>query len=177
MIHLRELRPDDAPLMLEWMHDPSVQKGLRKDMLHMTLEQAESFCKNAKLPAQPAQGDSVHFAIADEQDEYLGTISLKNLDFENRHAEYAITIRSKMHNKGIGTQATRLLFEKAFGDYSLHKVYLEVLDSNPGAIHMYEKSGFQYTGEFREHLFLRGEYQTLKLYEILDRDYLAKYKI
>jgi len=40
---------------------------------------------------------------------------------------------------------------------------------------MYERIGFVYEGAFRKHLFLRGEYKTLKWYSILREEYLAKY--
>ena len=87
MIKLRELRPEDAPLMLEWMHDQDTQKSFKKDMLSTSLEQAIEFCEDAVIPDVIHTGDNLHFAIVDDKDEYLGTISLKNMDLDALMAE------------------------------------------------------------------------------------------
>lgn len=171
MIFLRELQKKDAPLMLEWMHDLETQKNFKKDMLNMTLADAEAFCKSAQISENPINGQSLHFAIVDEKDEYLGTISLKEFDQNSKSAEYAISVRRKARGKGIAKQSTVLLLKKAFDEYGLHRVYLNVLADNTAAIRLYEKCGFRFEGEFREHLILEGRYVNLKWYGLLDNEF------
>ena len=171
MIALRELKIKDAPLMLEWMHDPKIQKSFKKDMLGAKLEDTEKFIESASVSKELSTGDSVHMAIVDENDEYLGTISLKDIDFDNKTAEYAITTRAKVHGKGVAFKATGLILEKAFEELGLHRVYLNVFSNNVAAIKLYEKSGFKFEGEFRNHLIINGEYMNWKWYGILDSEY------
>ncbi len=172
MIVLRKLEEKDAKYMLEWMHDPEIQKSFRKDMSSITQEQACLFCKEAGAQDKLEDGVSLHFAIVDNSDdEYLGTISLKNVDLTNQNAEYAIVTRKKAHGKGVAYQATLLLLEKAFAEYQLHRVYLNVLSYNKAAISLYKKCGFQFEGEFRHHLCINGEYADLHWYGILQSDY------
>jgi len=171
MISLRGLKRKDAPLMLEWMHDPDIQKGFKKNMLGASLDDAERFCLNSELSSSLQDGDSIHFAITDENDEYLGTVSLKELDFENKSAEYAIILRKKAQGKGVAYEATGLVLRKAFYEYDLHRVYLNVLADNSSAIRLYERCGFKYEGEFREHLFLNGRYVNWKWYGILKGEF------
>lgn len=171
MILLRELKEEDAPLMLEWMHDVDIQKGFRKNMMDMTIETAKSFCQNAKFSHNLLSGESLHFAIVDEKDEYLGTISLKNVDLFNKTAEYAIVVRKKTQGKKVAKTATMLLLKKAFYDYKLHKVYLSVLHYNIAAIHLYKSCGFVYEGRAREHILINGKYETLEWYSILDYEF------
>ena len=171
MIFLRELKETDAELMLEWMHDSEVQKGFRKNMLAATLEDAKSFCRKSKIPDKVSQGESLHFAISDENDEYLGTISLKNIDLESMTAEYAITTRRRVSGQGIGFMATGMILNKAFKDYGLHRVYLSVLEDNESAIKLYEKCGFKFEGEFREHIKKGDNYMNWKWYGILEDEY------
>lgn len=52
-----------------------------------------------------------------------------------------------------------------------------VLLDNKRAIYLYEKCGFTYEGEFRNHLFLRGEFKMLKWYGILREEYFAVHEI
>ena len=171
MIKLRALSEKDAPLMLEWMHDAEIQKGFRKDMLNATLEQAKNFCISSNIPDEVKTGDSIHFAIVNETDEYLGTISLKDINIEDGNAEYAITTRRKVHGKGVAVEATKLVLKKAFFEYGLHRVYLNVVHDNIAAIKLYEKAGFVFEGEFREHLIINGEYKNWKWYSILATEF------
>ena len=171
MISLREIKEKDAPLMLEWMHDPDVQKGFKKNMLAMTLDDAKQFCRNATIPDKLTDGANLHFAIVDHDDEYLGTISLKNIDLNNGSAEYAVTTRKVAQGKGVAYAATGLLLRKAFKEYGLHRVYLNVLSNNAVAMRLYERCGFTYEGEFREHLKIGNEYMNWKWYAILENEY------
>ena len=173
MIFLRELKEKDAPLMLEWMHDPNIQKGFKKNMLGATLEDTKKFCSSSRVPKSEEikTGDSIHMAIVDETDEYLGTISLKDIDLENRTAEYAITTRLKAHGKGIAFYATGLILTKAFEDIGLHRVYLSVFSDNEAAIKLYERAGFKFEGEFREHLKIGEIYMNWKWYGMLDTEF------
>lgn len=176
MIFLRELKEKDAPLMLEWMHDPEIQKGFIKNMLEMTLSDAEQFCRSAVLPLKIETGQDLHFAIVNETDEYLGTVSLKKIDTDNGSAEYAISTRKKIHGTGSAKIATGLLLAKAFNEYGLHRVYLNVLPDNKSAIRLYERCGFKLEGEAREHLIKEGKYVNLRWYGILADEFDERFK-
>jgi diamine N-acetyltransferase len=176
MIRLRELRATDAPLMLEWMHDKDFQKCFLKNMMQMTLQDAGNFCLDSKLPENIENGTSLNYAVTDDTDEYLGTISLKNIDVNSKTAEYAISMRKKIHGKGIATEATRLVLKKAFEELGLQRVYLNVLSDNQAAIRLYEGCGFVCEGEFRQHLYKDGRYVNLKWYGLLKREYDVKYE-
>lgn len=170
---LRKLEEKDADGMLEWMHDPEIQKGFRFNAVDKDKEAVLSFIQEADISL--IDGKDIHYAISDENDEYLGTISLKNIDLSSKNAEYAISLRRMAQGKGIATEATCEILRIAFEQYHLERVYLNVLADNIRAIRLYEKCGFVYEGEFRKHLFLRGEYQTLKWYSMLKDEYNAIY--
>lgn len=171
MISLRELEEKDAPYMLEWMHDPDIQKCFKKNMMSASLEDTRIFCVKSKIPETVSQDDNLHFAIVDENDEYLGTISLKSIDLENKTAEYAITTRKKAQGHGVAQMATGLILKKAFFEYGLHRVYLNVFSNNEPAIKLYERCGFSFEGEFREHLNVGGIYMNWRWYGILKDEF------
>ena len=173
MITIRKLEEKDAPLMLEWMHDPDVQKGFKKNMLDASIDDALNFCRTAMIPDNLVGGEDLHFAIVNETDEYLGTISLKNIDLDNMSAEYAITTRPKIQGRGVATKATRLILDKAFNEYGLHRVYLNVFADNEAAIRLYERCGFTFEGEFRQHLKIGENYKNWKWFGILEHEFRA----
>lgn len=166
---LRRLRDEDASGMLEWMHDKDIQIKFQFAAADRTMEDVLKFIHTVSYKLE--HGNSLHYAITEDGGEYLGTISLKNLDFKAKNAEYAIVLRKKAQGYGLAECATQEILSKAFEEIALERVYLNVLKENTRAIRLYEKSGFIYEGEFRNHLFLNGEYKTLKWYGMLKEEY------
>lgn len=157
-IRLRHLKKDDVEKMLEWMHDSSINKWFRFDFSSMTVEKVENFIENS------FDNKNQHFAIIDKNDEYLGTISLKNISYVNKNAEYAIVLRKVAQGRGVSSLATRQILEYAFEKLNLHKVYLNVLANNTIANKFYAKCGFVKEGTFRDCLFLNDKYEDLNWY-------------
>lgn len=161
MKHLRKLEKRDAVLMLEWMHDPEIAKNFRVDFRSMTLSDAEDFI------AESFTETDQHFAVVDERDEYLGTISLKHIDKGNRNAEYAVATRSCAHGTGVALDATREVIDYAFETLGLHKIYLNVMKENGRANRFYEKCGFVFEGTTRDQIFSEGAFHDLNWYGII----------
>ncbi len=155
--------------MLEWMHDADISRQFRFDTKAQTKDTVEAFIR-----ASAKNERDRHFAVADDLDEYLGTISLKNIDWNDLTAEYAIVLRKKAQGSGYARQATRALLEKAFNELGLNKVYLNVLSANKRAIRFYESFGFKYEGEFKHHIVVQGEPKDLKWYAIFRADFLSE---
>ena len=147
--------------MLEWMTDPEITRFFRFDASRVTADSCRTFIEDASN-----QPDAVHFAIVDETDEYLGTISLKDINRKKRCAEYAISTRRKAHGTGAAMEATRLILEYAFDELGLERVYLNVLVENGRANAFYRKAGFRFVREEADALELRGEHKTLNWYEM-----------
>ena len=166
MIHLRPLMEKDAPFMLEWMTDPEITRFFRFDASRVTADSCRTFIEGAQN-----QCDAVHFAIADENDEYLGTISLKDIDREKRCAEYAISTRKKAHGTGAAMEATQLILQYAFETLELEQVYLNVLVENGRANAFYCKAGFRFVREEADALELRGSRKALNWYSIHKSDW------
>ena len=110
-------------------------------------------------------------ATEKENDRYLGTVSLKNIDTVNGTAEYALVVIRSAQNKGVAKAATRLVLKTAFYERGLRRVYLSVYSNNIAAIRMYEGSGFKLEGEFRKHFIIDGEYVGWKWYGILKEEF------
>lgn len=168
---LRQLEEKDTEGMWEWMSDLDFQKYFRFSLKNKTQRETIEFIR--KSETIPQQDGNVNFAIVNSEDEYMGTISLKNIDFLSYSAEYAISLRKIAQGTGIATAATKEILRIAFEDWNFHRVYLNVFSDNYRAIRFYEKCGFIFEGEWREHIFIEGEYRSLKHYAILRREYYS----
>ena len=133
-IHLRKLEKKDISYMLEWMHDENVVHNLRTNFNAKTCSDCERFIEQA------ISENCIHMAITDETDEYMGTVSLKNI--RNAHAEFAITIRTKSMGKGYAKVAMDEIIRIAFEQYKLEYVYWCVDKNNIRARKFYEKNMF-----------------------------------
>ena len=167
---LRKVKMADVPRILEWMVDPQVNQFFRFDPLTVTTESVEQFVQNAQDTEK-----NMHLAVVDDHNQYLGTVSLKEIDTINRSAEYAISMRKEAHGTGASTYATIEILRIAFFELNLNRVYLNVLPENIRANKFYEKIGFVYEGEFKEHMFIKGKIRDLKWYRMLKDEYIERY--
>lgn len=167
---LRQLCLKDTDGMLEWMKNPHNQKGLQRDFSKMTENDVINFIKKSWELFE--NGSARHYAITDDEDTYLGTISLKDIDLESKKAEYAISLREMAKGTGVSVLATKRLLEIAFKELNLNRVYLYVLTDNERAIRLYQKCGFVYEGTLRDHIYIDGKFKSLACYGILRDEYM-----
>lgn len=137
-MRLRKLEARDAEYMLEWMHDASVVCDMQTDFQSKTLEDCKKFIN------QSYTDDNIHMAVVNENDEYMGTVSLKNIDRELSCAEFAITIRNCAMGKGYSHFAVQEILKVGFDEIKLQYIYWYVNNRNLRAMKFYEKMRFQH---------------------------------
>ena len=108
-ILLRKLQLDDAEPMLEWMLNPAIYSKMQYVYKRMDIEKCLRFIKNSW-----SDEHNIHWAVSDISQKYMGTISLKNIDYKNKNAEFAMVIHPTYIGKGIGSRALQKLVEKVF---------------------------------------------------------------
>ena len=134
---IRKLKLEDAPYMLEWMDDAELTSGLHTDYSEKTIQDAEGFIRSAQ-----SYDLEKHYAIVNDEDEYMGTISLRNIDLEEGNAELAVVVRRTAMRKGYAWHGMLEVLDIAFNDLKLNSVYWRVKASNFRAIRFFEKHGF-----------------------------------
>jgi RimJ/RimL family protein N-acetyltransferase len=166
---LRKLKTADVPRIYDWMKDPEINQFFRFNADDMTLDSVTQYVQQAQDTKY-----NLHLAVVDDHDQYLGTVSLKDIDEVNRKAEYAICMRKEAQGTCAAVFATSEILKIAFLERNLNRVYLNVLSDNLRANRFYEKFGFFYEGEFKEHLMIRGVLKNLKWYRLLKNEYEIK---
>ena len=150
------LKTKDAPLMLEWMHDDFVVHDLKTDFAKKDLNDCLLFIANSLTDK-----DNINLAIVDDNDEYMGTVSLKHISIDS--AEFAITVRSCAMGKGYSKFGMNEIINRGFMELKLNLIYWCVSPQNKRAVRFYEKNGFKRVSPLA--IPIRGNYTKSQINE------------
>ncbi len=118
--------------------------------------------------------NEVHFGI-EVDGTLVGTTGLRDIDFVSKRAEFGIMIFNKDYwNKGIGTDATKLILKYGFEILGLHRIMLKVFESNTRAFRVYEKCGFKIEGRERQAIQRKGKFEDFIVMSVLELDYFKR---
>ena len=134
---LRKLKLKDAPLMLEWMYDTDIVKDLRNNFASKTIEDCRAFISSSGNDER-----HIHYAIVSNKDEYMGTVSLKEIDKQTKSAEFGIVVRKAAMGAGYSWFGMTSIFKIAFEKLGLEFVYWCVSEDNKRACRFYDKHHF-----------------------------------
>ncbi|MEK8109167.1 GNAT family protein [Micromonospora sp. M12] len=98
-----------------------------------------------------AQTDRLDLAVVDRATEVcVGEVVLNEWDPDNRSCNFRTLLTAAGRDRGLGTDAVRLVVGYGFERLGLHRISLEVFAFNPRARHVYEKVGFVGEGVLRQ---------------------------
>ncbi len=165
---LRPLKLEDAKILAEIGNNLEVKKFLR-DVFPFSEVGAEEFIR--RVNSQPSPPSSIVFGV-EVDGKLVGLASLSNINWISRNCYFSIAIYDPAYwNKGIGTEATKLIVSYAFEFLNMHKILLEVYEYNERAIHVYEKIGFKVEGRLRKNHYYNGRYHDTIVMGILAEEY------
>jgi len=112
------------------------------------------------------------WAICHETDGHIGNISLQEISFINRNAEFAIILGDKRHwGKKVSFLAGHKLFEHGFNKLNIERIYCGTAATNTGMMKLAMALGMQQEGCKRSHLYLDGSWIDLIEYGILRQEF------
>jgi diamine N-acetyltransferase len=116
--------------------------------------------------------DNEYFVAQDETGAVEGFAILQGAQSEHRNLHLKrIAVRTA--NRGVGRMLLEHVMSRAFLHHRAHRLWLDVFDTNTRARRVYEAYGFREEGVMREAVLRDGEYHTLVLMSLLDREYTA----
>jgi len=105
---------------------------------------------------------------------FAGVVRIDHIDHLNRHCYIGMDIHPKWRGFGYSQLAYKILLDYLFRDLNFNVLYLEVLETNTRAIHVYEKLGFMKTGSFPFKVFRDGNYINSLIYTLHNSIWNAK---
>jgi RimJ/RimL family protein N-acetyltransferase len=118
--------------------------------------------------------DTEYFVVTtEEQDAVEGFAILQGIRSEH-HSLHLKRIAVRTPSRGLGRALLDFIADRAFLHHHAHRLWLDVFETNTRARHIYEAYGFHDDGVLREAILRDGEYYTLALMSLLDREYTAR---
>lgn len=142
-MRIRKLEKKDAPYMLEWMQDENVIKDLQARFSEKVLDDCIEF-----IISSVSDTLNYHFAIVNDFDEYMGTVSLKNINKNKGIAEFAIAIRSCAMGIGYSKFGMDAILKFGKNEIGLKNIFWCVSKNNVRAIKFYDKNGYKRITEY-----------------------------
>ncbi|GGM00922.1 GNAT family N-acetyltransferase [Nakamurella endophytica] len=171
---LRPFRPSDVDAMGPVLADPDVLR--LTGSVHST---DEALGRPAELDlrtrrwyeTRAEQTDRLDLAVVDrERDRCVGEVVLNEWDAANLSCNFRILLGLEGRDRGLGTEAIRMLLDHAFAATPVHRIGLEVLDVNPRARHVYQRCGFREEGRLRAAFRFDGQWVDSVLMSVLRED-------
>lgn len=159
-IFLRPITENDATHIVRWRNSEKVLKHCMTKT-PITMESHMQYYRDKVLT-----GKNIQFIVERVEEELglaaypIATIYLKDVDRENHRCELCVFTSSDIEWEMEGqVLATKMLLEKAFNEYGMHKVYSRVF-YNEG-IEMLKQAGFSLESVLKEEVFMDGKYQDI----------------
>lgn len=152
---------------LTWLNDPQVNLYNSHAVFPYTVEQLKDYVKGANTK------DKVVLAIIDKKlDKHIGNISLQNIDWVSRSAEFAILIGEKKYwGKGIGEEAGKLIVDYGFRRLNLNRIHCGTSSENIGMQKLALSIGMTQEGKRRQAMYKNGNWVDIIEYGILVSEY------
>ena len=167
-VELRRHDRTNYPLYARWYGDEEVWR-----LTSWTAEPMKQAAVERLFEDRERSSLDDSFAVHWEgEDEPVGVVSLTNINHANSSADLSVIVGDeKDRDRGLGTEAIRILLDYAFEDLGLNRVGLSVFEFNETAIHAYEKLGFEREGQLRKAIWRDGGFHDAILMSILARDW------
>jgi RimJ/RimL family protein N-acetyltransferase len=120
-----------------------------------------------------ADPDTEYFVASGEEGTVEGFAILQGIESQH-HSIHLKRIAVRTPNRGFGRPLLEHAMSRAFEHHRAHRFWLDVFETNARARRVYEAYGFRYDGVMREAILLDGQYHTLALMSLLDREYTAR---
>lgn len=169
LTRLRPLEEDDLAALAAWWDAPT---WMAHQTLHVLPRPRAKTEEMFRSWSANGSATSVGFSIETiSPTELVGHVTLYGIDPVVRCGTLAVIIGAPHTDRGLGTDALRVMTRYAFEELGLNKVELRVWADNPRAVHVYRRLGFALEGTRRAVGFHGGSFRDEHLMGLLAAEY------
>lgn len=168
-IYLRPLKRTDLDdHYMEWFNDKEVSKFSSHAIFPYTEDDMLEYFEESKKSIT-----MLPFAIIfKKNDKHIGNVSLQNINWVFRSAEFAIILGDKAYwKKGLGYEVGKLILDYAFERLNLNRVHCGTSVENIGMQQLAIRLGMKQEGRRRQAIYKWGKYADIAEYGILRSEY------
>ena len=169
-VFLRALKPEDYKKVNRWRRDDEVYRLTCGNKYFISSE------RDRKWMGEKILDDEFEIYLAIclvSTEEMIGYISLSDIDYRNRRADWSGIIIGEQQYRGqnYASQAIYLLLDYAFSEMGLERVSGHWLDEHEVSIFLGKMLGFQYDGVLRRYVYKGGRYHDVIVMSMLREEF------
>jgi RimJ/RimL family protein N-acetyltransferase len=169
-LSLRPFQAVDLEAFVAYRSDPEVARYQSWDRTY-SMADAEAFLSSQRELVFGQPGEWLQLAIVDRETGTLcGDCAVQVVTDQPATAQVGVTLAQANQGKGLATEALTAVVTELF-DRGIHRVFAEADDRNVPAQRLLERLGFRCEARLVEADWFKGEWSTLRLYAILDREW------
>ena len=164
-IILRARCEEDANFLARWYSDPDI-------MFQCGFHEPTTFEAELLNIRKPETSDQDWYAVTDMSGRIVGETGLLRIWPHWHTTDLTIIIPNPAdQGLGYGSEAVKLMLDRAFNHYQLNRVAIGVVALNKSAVLFYERMGFQQEGIQEQGYFHNGVFSDFIMMRILKNEY------
>jgi len=168
-IGLRAIEPGDLDMLMMWRNHPEFRKYFR-EYREISSEMQKKWFETTVL----GDKNTLMFSIVlRETGELIGCCGLCYINWIHRYAELSFYIgyqNAYIDDMGYAEESCKLLFQYAFGELNLHKVWAEIYDFDEKKTTLFRKLGMTLDGKLRDNYYYDGAWHSSLIFSILQKE-------
>ncbi len=104
--------------------------------------------------------------------DFLGTISLFNIDHKHSFASLGFQLVKDYWGRGIMHESLEHFIKFVFEELSFHRIEAQTYTGNERSVNVLNRLGFTREGQLRQNFLIEGKYEDSYLYSILRTEFL-----
>lgn len=166
-VFLRALEPEDLEFVYQIENDESVWE-ISQTQTPYSRFLIKQYLENAHQDIYEAKQLRLVICLKNNE-ETIGLIDLFDFDPKNFRAGIGILIHQKeQREKGIGSEALKLLIEYAFTKLQLHQLYANIAEDNSVSLQLFSKFGFRLIGVKKDWNKENGKFKDELLFQLIN---------
>ena len=166
-VNLRALEIEDLEILKKWRNDSINRNHTREYRLLNMINQKEWF----EMIHKDNPPKFLMFGVTDKRQKLIGVCGLTYIDWKNRHCEISIILYLKNWQKTKQGKETIWLLEKfGFDELNMRRLWVEIFDTIPQNIKLFESLNFVKEGTLRDKLWRNRKWYDSHIYSKLVTD-------